>query len=149
MPLPWLTVPLLCNEQCIQDLEPKYRIEYFKQAELLVDITEHTLVQYLVVTCVLQQKRIFFTRTLTKWVTCLLSQVPQHILLTEEEKATLLARYKLKDNQLPRIQFDDPVARYYGLHRGQVSGAWYAALISEPRLTLRPPPFTPLLQPRW
>lgn len=48
MPLPWLIVtlsPSLCNEQqCIQDLEPKYRIEYFKQAELLVDITEHTLV---------------------------------------------------------------------------------------------------------
>lgn len=29
-------------------------------------------------------------------------------------------RYKLKDNQLMRIQAGDPVARYFGLKRGQV-----------------------------
>ena len=32
----------------------------------------------------------------------------------------LFDRYKLKDNQLMRIQASDPVARYFGLKRGQV-----------------------------
>lgn len=66
-----------------------FRVEYFRDAELLVDITEHKL-------------------------------VPEHIVLTNQQKLELLERYRLKPSQLPRIQITDPVARYYGLKHHQV-----------------------------
>lgn len=70
-------------------IQRKYVLEDFKDAELMVDITEHVL-------------------------------VPEHSVLNPFQKAELLKRYKLTDTQLPRIQQTDPVARYYGLTKGQV-----------------------------
>lgn len=46
--------------------------------------------------------------------------VPHHRVLTAGEKLVLLAKYKVREGNLPRISVNDPVARYYGLHVGQV-----------------------------
>ncbi|KAI5171964.1 DNA-directed RNA polymerases I, II, and III subunit RPABC1 [Nematocida sp. LUAm3] len=46
--------------------------------------------------------------------------VPQHILLTEEEKQAVLLERKVKESQLKKICVEDPVNRYYAGKRGQV-----------------------------
>jgi DNA-directed RNA polymerase I, II, and III subunit RPABC1 len=46
--------------------------------------------------------------------------VPEHVVMTVDEKKELLARYSLQESQMMKIQATDPVARYLGLKRGQM-----------------------------
>lgn len=46
--------------------------------------------------------------------------VPDHIIITEKEKAQLLQQYKIEANQLPKILDEDPVIRSIGAKPGQV-----------------------------
>eukprot|EP00941_MAST-03F_sp_MAST-3F-sp1_P003501 g3501.t1 len=77
--------------QTLREMDEVFSVqmEYFKESELLIDITEHEL-------------------------------VPKHEVMTEAEKQTLLKRYKLSENQLPRMQKTDPITRYFGLRKGQL-----------------------------
>ncbi|GMI22005.1 hypothetical protein TeGR_g13739 [Tetraparma gracilis] len=76
-------------KQGVAEMSDEFTIEHFREAELLIDITEHHL-------------------------------VPEHVVLNDDEKRALLSRYRLKEAQLPRIQPSDPVARYFGMKRGQI-----------------------------
>ena len=46
--------------------------------------------------------------------------VPKHSVLSDEETKELLDKYRIKKHQLPKIQVADPVAKYFGVSRGQV-----------------------------
>eukprot|EP00916_Digyalum_oweni_P014995 GHVL01024492.1.p1 GENE.GHVL01024492.1~~GHVL01024492.1.p1 ORF type:complete len:213 (-),score=32.59 GHVL01024492.1:306-944(-) len=46
--------------------------------------------------------------------------VPTHEVLSDEDKKALLKKYRAKDQQLPRIPKNDPVARFLGLKLRQV-----------------------------
>lgn len=46
--------------------------------------------------------------------------VPRHILLSEEEKESVLKERKISESQLKKILVEDPVNRYYAGKRGQI-----------------------------
>lgn len=46
--------------------------------------------------------------------------VPKHRVLKVSEKKSLLTKYHVSEDQLPRILITDPVAKYFGLRRGEI-----------------------------
>lgn len=111
------------NIQQMSEMTPPYKVEIFTEAELMFNVTRHKV------------------RTAESWTILtgpgsisghLLSSllpvifpskmVPKHEVLTEEEKRILLERYNLTADNLPRMQKEDAIARYFGLDIGQVSG---------------------------
>jgi DNA-directed RNA polymerase subunit H (RpoH/RPB5) len=71
-------------------IDPKYTVEIFEKNTLLINITKHVL-------------------------------VPKHRILNDTERQELFERYHIQDNsQLPKMTTVDPIARYYGLKKGQV-----------------------------
>ena len=46
--------------------------------------------------------------------------VPNYLVLDHQEKQALLSRYGIKQNLLPKISVSDPLARYFGVCKGQV-----------------------------
>lgn len=48
------------------------------------------------------------------------SMVPPHRLMSEKEVKELLKKYQLKEEQLPMVLRNDPIAQYYGAHPGEV-----------------------------
>ena len=47
--------------------------------------------------------------------------VPKHEVLSIDKKQELLKKYKIKEHQLPKISTDDPIAKYFGMKKGQVA----------------------------
>ena len=101
------------RQSLLETERSKYHIEQFHEQELLVNITQHVLVpeHQLLSGANLVSRR-------QKAVPALLT--PARRSFADEEKRQLLERYKVKEGQLPRIQTHDPVARFYGLKRGNV-----------------------------
>ncbi len=46
--------------------------------------------------------------------------VPEHVLLSDEEKKALLKKYRIKISQLPRIFTTDPAVKELGAKKGDV-----------------------------
>jgi DNA-directed RNA polymerase I, II, and III subunit RPABC1 len=46
--------------------------------------------------------------------------MPIHYVLTDKEKNVILTDSKIIESQLPRILVSDPIARYYGMRRGDI-----------------------------
>jgi len=63
--------------------------------------------------------QIFFIKSLLFDITKH-SFVPEYKILNQDERKELMTKYKLNDNQLPRIKVYDPAGSFYGIKVGEV-----------------------------
>lgn len=109
--------------QSLTEMQPKIMIEVFKEAELLVNITQHVLVPKHRVLSPMEKKTLLERY---KVGVDLDRRVPPRpcarATRCSHSRFALRASSvrQVKETQLPRIQFNDPIARYYGMARGQV-----------------------------
>jgi DNA-directed RNA polymerase I, II, and III subunit RPABC1 len=110
-------------KQCLNEMAPKYIMELVRRGARDA-LAAHRLPRPRPVTAcpnplplrdALQFREEELLVNITKHVL-----VPEHRILKLDEKRQLQARYNVKDTQLPRIQHSDPVARYYGMSKGEV-----------------------------
>nr|KYP44161.1 DNA-directed RNA polymerases I, II, and III subunit RPABC1 [Cajanus cajan] len=84
-----------------------FEVEIFHITDLLVNITKHVM-------------------------------QPKYEILTDDEKKELFTKYNLvEDNQLPGMLKTDPIARYYGLKKGQVLKVTHSSQLIESYVTYR------------
>ncbi|CAH8268893.1 unnamed protein product [Arabidopsis lyrata] len=62
---------------------------------------------------------------------------PQHRVLNDKEKTTLLKKFSIEEKQLPRISKKDAIVRYYGLEKGQVVKVNYRGELTESHVAYR------------
>jgi DNA-directed RNA polymerase I, II, and III subunit RPABC1 len=46
--------------------------------------------------------------------------MPKHILLTDDEIKDLFDKYKMTKSQVPKVSYNDPIAKYYGTKPGNM-----------------------------
>ncbi|CAN0917069.1 DNA-directed RNA polymerase V subunit 5A [Linum grandiflorum] len=62
---------------------------------------------------------------------------PNYELQTAGEKQLLLNKYKIEDKQLPRLQQNDAMVKYYGMEKGQVVKIGYEGGLIDSMTTYR------------
>jgi DNA-directed RNA polymerase I, II, and III subunit RPABC1 len=105
------------RQSLLETERSKYHIEQFHEQELLVNITQHVLVPEHQLLSGARPAAAAASRAAGRLTCVARRSAPAP---ADDEKRQLLERYKVKEGQLPRIQTHDPVARFYGLKRGNV-----------------------------
>ncbi|PIK37659.1 putative DNA-directed RNA polymerases I, II, and III subunit RPABC1-like [Apostichopus japonicus] len=96
-------------KQSLSDMAPKYILEQFLESEMLINITEHESNES---DCTSFSSLVLVFIFIAYMWSSSRGQCIRNVSLTDDTS-------KLKEHHLPKIQQGDPIARYFGLKRGQ------------------------------